>query len=178
MKLSLTSLPFLALMSTSVAFANPTPQGSNNLLQARDICGSGYPGYTRRIGSPCASSNGVHEFCSCDRTNIVSFRFGFTFSSPCRLAVSFESSQFSKNLFLLFSDDVVQREPVKLLMGPSGQLADFVQSKFRQNVPAANGSMARTARRVGSSAVPGMMGLGLCVFEEKKRERTRGREGN
>jgi hypothetical protein len=97
------------------------------------------------------------------------FSIWITVPSPCRLAVCFESSQFSKNLFLLFSDDVVQREPVKLLMGPSGQLADFVQSKFRQNVPAANGSMARTARRVGSSAVPGMMGLGLCVFEENKR---------
>ena len=55
-------------MSTSVA-ASPTPEGS---LFARDVCGSGYPSYTRRIGSGCAASNGVHEFCSCDRTNIVS----------------------------------------------------------------------------------------------------------
>jgi hypothetical protein len=79
MKLSLTSLPLLALLSASLVAANPTPQGSNNLLQARDICGSGYPGYTRRIGSPCASSNGVHEFCSCDRTNIVSFDLDYLF---------------------------------------------------------------------------------------------------
>jgi hypothetical protein len=57
------------------------------------------------------------------------FSIWITVPSPCRLAVCFESSQFSKNLFLLFSDDVVQREPVKLPIGPSGQLADFIRSK-------------------------------------------------
>jgi hypothetical protein len=73
MQLSFTNLPLLsllALMSTSAALANPTPEAFT--LEARDVCGAGYEAYTRRIGSPCAASNGVHEFCSCDRTNIVS----------------------------------------------------------------------------------------------------------
>jgi hypothetical protein len=78
MQLSFTNLPLLsllALMSTSAALANPTPSGFT--LEARDVCGAGYEAYTRRIGSACAASNGVHEFCSCDRTNIVS-----SFPSP------------------------------------------------------------------------------------------------
>jgi hypothetical protein len=61
MKLSLPILPILsllALMSTSVV-ANPTPEGT---IERRDVCGSGYPAYTRRIGSGCAPSDGVHEF--------------------------------------------------------------------------------------------------------------------
>jgi hypothetical protein len=71
MKLSLTSLPLLALMSASLVAANPTPEAF--AIEARDVCGGDQSSYTRRIGSPCAASNGVHEFCSCDRTNIVSF---------------------------------------------------------------------------------------------------------
>ena len=71
MKLSLTSLPLLALMSASLVAANPTPEAF--AIEARDVCGGDHPSYTRRIGSPCAASNGVHEFCSCDRTNKVSF---------------------------------------------------------------------------------------------------------
>lgn len=71
MKLSLTSLPLvslLALLASASPAANPEAAA---LLQARDVCGAGHEAYTRRIGSPCAASNGVHEFCSCDRTNIV-----------------------------------------------------------------------------------------------------------
>lgn len=65
------TLSLITLLTTLSPFATatPTPDGT---IMARDVCGSGYPGYTRRIGSPCAASNGVHEFCSCDRTNIVS----------------------------------------------------------------------------------------------------------
>ncbi|KAM0691890.1 hypothetical protein Q7P36_008091 [Cladosporium allicinum] len=74
MKLSLTSLPLLALMSASLVAANPTPEAF--AIEARDVCGGDHPSYTRRIGSPCAASNGVHEFCSCDRTNKAKYSGG------------------------------------------------------------------------------------------------------
>jgi hypothetical protein len=71
MKFSIRTLPFitvLAALSQSAA-ASPTPNGN---LVAQDVCPPGYPSFCRSTGSPCAASNGVHEFCSCDRTNIVS----------------------------------------------------------------------------------------------------------
>lgn len=72
MHFSISTLPLIALLTalSHLASATPTPDGT---IMARDVCGSGYPGYTRRMGSPCKASNGVHEFCSCDRTNIVSW---------------------------------------------------------------------------------------------------------
>ncbi|KAM0717619.1 hypothetical protein Q7P37_007471 [Cladosporium fusiforme] len=74
MKLSLTSaLAVMTALSVNLTLAAPSPD--NNPV-ARDVCGDGYPGYCRRIGSPCAASNGVHEFCSRDRTNIAKCRGG------------------------------------------------------------------------------------------------------
>lgn len=68
MKLTFSTITAFVICLASIANGSPTP---DNSLLSRDVCGSGYPGYTRRIGSPCAASNGVHQFCSCDRTNIV-----------------------------------------------------------------------------------------------------------
>ena len=71
MKFFIPALPLvtvLAAFSQSVV-ASPAPDGN---LIARDVCPPGYPSFCRSTGSPCAASNGVHEFCSCDRTNIVS----------------------------------------------------------------------------------------------------------
>lgn len=71
MKFFAPTLPLLTVLAaiTHSAIATPTPDGT---IMARDVCGPNYPGFCRRVGSPCEASNGVHEFCSCDRTNIVS----------------------------------------------------------------------------------------------------------
>jgi hypothetical protein len=71
MKLSIIALiPALAAtMVSAVPAAEPEVDSS---LEKRDVCGSGYPYYTRRTNSPCASSNGDRRFCGCDRTGIVS----------------------------------------------------------------------------------------------------------
>ena len=71
MKFFAPTLPLIAVLAafSNFAAAGPTPDGN---IVARDVCPPGYPSYCRSTGSPCAASNGVHEFCSCDRTNIVS----------------------------------------------------------------------------------------------------------
>ena len=71
MKFITPTLPLLTLLAALApsALATPTPDGG---IMARDVCPPGYPSFCRKTGSSCKDSNGVHEFCSCDRTNVVS----------------------------------------------------------------------------------------------------------
>lgn len=71
MKFFIPTLPLITVLAALSQFSagSTTPDGN---LVARDVCPPGFPSYCRSTGSPCAASNRVHEFCSCDRTNIVS----------------------------------------------------------------------------------------------------------
>jgi hypothetical protein len=71
MKLSLIAL-IPALAATMVSALPAAEVDFDTALEKRDVCGAGYPYFTRRTNSPCASSNGDRHFCGCDRTGIVS----------------------------------------------------------------------------------------------------------
>lgn len=68
-------LPILALLAalSLTASATPIADPDSTTLEARDVCGNGFPAYTRRIGTKCTKSDDGREYCSCDREKIVSF---------------------------------------------------------------------------------------------------------
>lgn len=69
-------LPILAILAALSLAASATPIADPNAsLEARDVCGNGFPAYTRRIGTKCTKSDDGREYCSCNREKIVSFLF-------------------------------------------------------------------------------------------------------
>ncbi|KAL1588029.1 hypothetical protein WHR41_03271 [Cladosporium halotolerans] len=71
-------LPILALLAafSLTASATPIADPDSTTLEARDVCGNGFPAYTRRIGTKCTKSGDGREYCSCDREKIVICRKG------------------------------------------------------------------------------------------------------